>query len=357
MRTFLRAVSASLMTLLFLLGRAEYAAAQPQVNGPAGVDIFVIATKPKVRAATTGTNGRATLPADLVAPGTELQVVVARCGGQMSIVLTERGRTDPDCDNQQPGGATPGAQQQPRCSCDPTGLYIVWGRPAVINVTAGGQVRIDGGSQTGTTGGGGAIGFIADIDVARVSLSDTDTICDDFLDEFGGQTSCDVDGTGVGFSADVGVTFARFFAAKVGFLSLGEVTIDVDVPIQQGVSITADGTLGSTRGVTFVGAIRVPLGPVVVFGEGGVWRWSSSSSSQLALRVDNQVVESDSFSSDFSGVDPIFGGGVEFWFTPRLGVSGGVRVAKASGEPDNDEEGPLDESFTVVFVGLKLGWN
>ncbi len=351
MHSSARIAVGGLFIALLLVGMPDRAQAQVQVTAPSGVDIFVIAAKPKVRVATVGTDGTANVAANATAPGTELQVVIVRCAGTMSIVLIERGRTDPDCENAPAG-------EQPRCNCDPSGVFIVWGRDTAITVSQSGQVTLGGGQTTTAGGGFGDIGWIVDIDVARASQADADNNCDGLKQGLGAEgfnVACTSDGTVRAFSADVGVTFARFFAVKVGYLSLGQVTIDATAT-RPPVTFTADGHFGSARGVTVVGAVRVTAaGPVVVFVEGGVWRWSAASGSRLEVRVNNQLEASEDLAQDNSSVDPIAGAGVEYWFTPRIGVSGGVRVAWL-GAKSTGPEGDVDKRFTVLFVGLKLGW-
>ena len=97
-----------------------------------------------------------------------------------------------------------------------------------------------------------------------------------------------------------------------------------------------------------------PLGPVVPYIFGGGWRWSARSGSTVSLTVGNQT-QSETFEQDDSGVDPIFGGGVEFWFAPFAGVNAGVTTVRMTADSSNDDEGDVDERFTTFFVGLKLG--
>ena len=337
---------------LAIVGLPGHAQAQAQINAPAGIDIFAIAGAGKVRVATVGANGSAEVPATAAAVGARLEVVVQTCEGMMSVVLIQEGQTDPDCGNAPAGAGAP----QPRCTCRRSGVFLIWGSGAVVTVSPAGTVTLAG--QPGTAVGGGfPIGVIIDLDVARASIGDADAKCDDnnsLALEFDLTPNCTFDGTGGAFSADVGVLFGRFLAVKVGFLRIGENTIDAEATSST-LRLTANGRFGPVTGATFVGSGRVPLGPVVLFGEAGMWRWSGESRSTLALFSGSQQLGADTFTQENSGWDPIVGGGVELWFTPNVGISGGLRRVSLNAEATG-EEGDVDEHYTITFVGLKLGW-
>jgi hypothetical protein len=336
---------------LILIAVPSLARGQAQVNAPAGIDIFAIAGAGKVRVATVGANGSAEVPVTAAPVGARLEVVVQTCDGMMSVVLIQEGQTDPDCEDA-PAGA---GANQPRCTCRRSGVFLIWGSGDVITVSPAGAVTLA--APPVSAGGGSPIGVIIDLDVARASIGDADSKCDgnnSLALEFDLTPNCTFDGTSTAFSADVGVLFGRFLAVKVGLLRIAENTIDSEATSST-LRLTANGQFGPVTGATFVGSGRVPLGPVVLFGEAGMWRWSAESQSSLALFSGNQQLGSDTFSQENSGWDPIFGGGVELWFTPNVGISGGIRRVSLNAE-STGEEGDVDDRYTITFVGLKLGW-
>ena len=54
-------------------------------------------------------------------------------------------------------------------------------------------------------------------------------------------------------------------------------------------------------------------------------------------------------------MDPVFGGGVEIWFSPVVAISAGVKTVRMVAESEDDDEGDVGERFTALFVGLKIG--
>jgi hypothetical protein len=333
--------------LVGVMGMAAEAVAQVTVTAPPGFEVFAVISKGKVPAATVGANGTATIDFALIDAGKSVDVMIADCQGRMVMVLVEEGRRDEDCESRDQAG-------KPKCGCRRAAV-IIWGRARALTVSPSGQVTVAEGPST-TDGGGSGLGWLIDVDFGSARMNDAEKSCDEVragLQTTGLSITCAKDATIPSFSVDAGITFARFLAVKVGYLQLGEVTLEASGSSGTR-TLRQTGFFGSTRGVTFVGLLRIPLGPVVPYVEGGVWRWSAESGSTIDFTVGNQTI-TETFDQDDSGADPIFGGGVEIWFSRIVGISAGVKSVRLSAEADNDDEGDVDERFTTFFVGLKLG--
>lgn len=334
--------------LIVFLGIASAAFAQQvTVTAPPGFEIFAVIDRGKIPAATVGANGTATIDFSLIDAGKSVDVMIADCQGRMVMVLVEEGRRDEDCESRDQAG-------KPKCGCRRAAV-IIWGRARALTVTPSGQVTVDQGPST-SGGGGFPIGWLLDVDFGPARMNNANKSCDEVIEvyrEVGLNVACDKDSNVSSFSADAGITLAHFLMVKAGYLQLGQVTLEASGTTGNRTA-RQTGFFGNTRGITFTGGLRIPLGPVVPFVEGGVWRWSAESGSTTTLTIGNQTF-TDTFDQDDSGVDPIVRAGIEVWFAPFLGVSGGVTTVRMSADSSNANEGDIDERFTTFFVGLKIG--
>jgi hypothetical protein len=280
----------------------------------------------------------------------EFEVVIENGPTRRSVALVERGRTDEFCQDQAPAGSR----------CRYTGTFVTWGRLRQLTVSDAGEVTVEGARQAGSDDGDGlnwGVGWLVDADFAQAFLSDSDRICNEarrLVDDVAIALSCDDDTSVRAWSADVGVTFARFIAFKVGYLDLGRVNFDL-TGIGSDTSASVRGHFGRTRGATFSGVVRVDVGPVVPFVEAGAWRWSADATADILVTGPTPI--STSTSRHISGWNPIFGAGVEFWPTRYAGVSAGFRLIPLREDIDTAADlVTFDDSFRLMFVGLKLGW-
>lgn len=333
--------------LCALLAVAADAAAQMTITAPPGFEVFAVIDKGKVPAATVGSNGTATINFDLINAGKSVDVMISDCQGRMVMVLVEEGRRDEDCESRDQAG-------KPKCGCRRAAV-IIWGRARALTVTPAGQVTVTDGPSS-TSGGGSPVGWLLDVDFGSARMSNSDESCNEVIAVYqpiGITPVCSKDANVPFFSADGGITFARMLAVKAGYLQVGQVTLDLNGSSGNR-SVTQTGFFGPTRGVTFTGVLRIPAGPIVPFVEAGVWRWSARSGSTVNLTIAGQAAN-ESFEQEDSGVDPIFGGGLEIWFSPVVGISAGVKTVRMVAESEDDDEGDVGERFTALFVGLKIG--
>jgi len=337
----------AIVLLMLSTGVPAASAAQDlEIRGPAGLEVFVVTDRGRLPLATLEPNGRATVSLKLVAAGKELEVLIETCDGKMVAVLVERGRRDEACDDTAPFSG--------RCKCVHPGVWLTWGKLQRLTISGTGQVAIEGARERG--GAGWGVGWLIDGDVGLASLSDAGDTCDsaraDLL-SLGLVAACSSDTTVDTFGADVGVTFLRFIALKVGYLDIGRVSVRATGAAPP-TTVAIDAHFGRARGVTFVGALRVPVGRLVPFAEAGVWRWTASSSASVAVTGPDPF--STSLSASDSGWDPIVSAGAEFWLLNNLGFSAGVRFVRLEAtELAGVEDARGAERFRIVFVGLKFG--
>jgi hypothetical protein len=252
--------------------------------------------------------------------------------------------TRPDRAN--PFAVADGGRQAPGAIA-PAGTPIQEDRLAIAP-----QARSDNDDHDGMNWG---VGWLLDADVAEAFLPSSSAVCDSLSAQIGaiaGAFRCTNDTRAKAWSADLGITFVRFIAIKVGYLDLGRINFDA-AGSANGIDATATGFFGRTRGVTLEGAFRLDVGPVVPFVQAGVWGWRSEVGGSLDVIG---VPLSGSASRTATGWNPIFGAGLEFWPVRHVGFSAGVRFVKIHQHvSDVGDLVNLNDTFRVAFVGLKLG--
>jgi hypothetical protein len=315
-----------------------------EIRGPGGLQVFAVTDKGRVPLTTIGSDGRAAVPLAPIDRGKQLEVLIETCDGKMVAVLVERGRSDEACEDVPPFSG--------RCKCVRPGVFLTWGRLQRLTITGTGQVSIEGPAER--SGPGWGVGWIAGGDVGWASLSGGDSACETARRELqflGFTASCNSDTTVNAWGADFGVTVVRIVSVKVGYLDFGPVSLTASGAAPP-LSAVANAELGRTRGVTFTGGLRLPLGRFVPYAEAGVWRWSSTSRAV----IDVTGFDRTTFSDDNSGWDPVFAGGAEIWLLDNFALTAGARLARLKvNELPGVDAAAVTENFRMVFVGIRFG--
>jgi hypothetical protein len=345
----LHSIRISIVLFLFCSVTATAAAAQDfEIRGPAGLDVFFVTEKTRVPLVTVGSDGRATVPVKTIGPGKDLEVLIETCDGKMVAVLVERGRNDEACEDAPPFTG--------RCKCVRPGVFLTTGRLERLTITGTGQVAIEGTAPRSTPGWG--VGWLVSGDAGSASLSNAGAVCDMArreLQSMGLTASCDTDSTVDAWGADLGVTFLRFVQVRAGYLDIGRISV-IGSAAAPPTSAVLNAQLGRTRGVTFTGGLRFPVGPFVPFADAGIWRWSADSSTMV--EISGPAPFSTRFSENNSGWDPVYAFGADFWLLRNFGLTAGGRFVRVkANELPGVDEAPVSETFRMVFVGLKFRLN
>jgi hypothetical protein len=200
------------------------------------------------------------------------------------------------------------------------------------------------------------VGFLVDADIAQAFLADGDKLCREAEEELavlGAVTTCESETTVDAWSIDGGITVGRFIAAKVGYLDIGRASFDL-AGSSGSLAGTAAGHFGRARGATFTLIGRFDIGWFVPYAEGGMWRWTAPTGASASINTTPPFAFSDS--ADIDSWDPIWGGGAEFWFHRHFGISAGFRNIRLKTDDTVSLTGAsMDETFRLIFVGLKIG--
>jgi hypothetical protein len=118
-----------------------------------------------------------------------------------------------------------------------------------------------------------------------------------------------------------------------------------------------------SRIVTVVGKAGVPAGPVRIYGLfGGTYHRSLFQTEQTndpsTVTIDGVEVtvpgNTQTFELPTDGWGMVFGGGLEVWVSPTIGIYGEFTRAALKGNARDDREGSIDDRFTSVFAGLRV---
>jgi opacity protein-like surface antigen len=173
----------------------------------------------------------------------------------------------------------------------------------------------------------------------------------------GNVTDC----TGKNFRPAISVGAAywltRFLAAEATFVQPRSITVDGAAP---GFRFTDE---MSFHLVNVVAKVGVPLGPVRFYGNAGAnyhrgTFTSTETIDPVTLTVDDttQTIAggTQTSSRDTAGWGWLFGGGLEGWITPSIGLFGEVNYARLKGTVINSTEGGIDDRVTLIAFGLRV---
>lgn len=154
------------------------------------------------------------------------------------------------------------------------------------------------------------------------------------------------------WSAGSTKVFAGVITVSGGYLDIGRATLEV-VGTGPGSVVAIDGEFGRTRGVTVTAGLRRRFGRAAAFADAGLWRWAATTTARTRVNLGGVSSTSVEVDED-SGWDRVVRAGVEVWLASRVALDGGLRFAWAQ-SGSADDLGGVDERFTILFVGLKLG--
>jgi hypothetical protein len=157
------------------------------------------------------------------------------------------------------------------------------------------------------------------------------------------------------FAAELWLT--RNLAAQVGYVRPADVTASGG-----GDTYSFDSRV-TLRMLTVAGKAGVALGPVRLYGLGGVNRHEATITTtetvnDVSVTVNNvtQTVKggTQSFAQQTRGWSWLAGGGVEAWSNKWIAIYGELNVAKITGAPVGGGEGGIDDRMTFATVGLRF---
>lgn len=212
--------------------------------------------------------------------------------------------------------------------------------------------------------------WLIDISYNTAARLGADSDCDELQAQArstGGTVSCAADSRVPAWSASGGLMFFDRVGFKIGYLDYGDIALHaaggnttMSGPSGQdgrtsviSTTFSYDAEFGHARGVTIVGVARAPIGRVVPFVEGGLWRWwvREVERSQFALTINGRPLDSAALSDNqrMASWDPMLSGGAEIWLTKMVAVNGGVRFVRLRTANQN-----VDERFAGIFFGLRI---
>jgi len=330
-----------------VIAAARIAAAQTVIvrNAPPGAPIELVFNADRVATATADATGTATLSASMIGgvAGGEagVHVSVDTCGQQRRVVLAEAGL--------QAAAAQVGClratvrdlfslQRMTTFVVDVTGeTPLVWisqgpaPRQWLGDVTEDSSGRSWAAAPVGVilSGGGGGASFANAV-----------------AQSCGDAATCTGSSLRVGATAGITYWFARSFAVDIGFLRPARVATS-----GSGTSFTFDGAL-DTRVVTIDGKAGRQIGPVRLYGLGGVNHLSALSTTVQTVTVGGSGTETFAFKAD--GWGWMFGGGIEWWILPRVGFYLEGNELKLKGTAVDNGQGSIDDTLIYATAGVRV---
>jgi hypothetical protein len=310
-------------------------------NAPAAATVEVIVNGVQTGAGTVGADGNASVPftlaKDAAPPEMDANVFVDACGPVRRVVLMERGRppapADAACDRREIAGVfwvrPVNTLVIDLGGANPT-LLLVRGRYTPPVPTAEGEEASAGPRRRAPAGfvlfGGGGLTQFRDA---------TNIAC-------GNVSNC-ADSSGIGYSFGAGYWITRYIGAEVTYLNPKTLTIDGG-----GDTFTFTNTLNANM-TTIAGLLALPLGPVRLYGKGGVNYHQATSDTSQTIGDATQT-----FQVDTSGWSWVAGGGGEAWLTQKFALYGEVGRARVKGEAEVGGSGSLDDRLGYVLFGARI---
>lgn len=350
----------ALAAALLVTAGAGLATAQTVIvrNAPVGSTVELALNATAIGSTTVARDGNATLPVNLTAhlkkSETDLNIFVDVCGAARRVVLAERAM----------------APIAPRAGCDRRevpGLFVVRGTTTLVVDVAGDKPAVwlsqgpapkqwlsderpEAASSernwrplpTGLVvfGGGGLAPFSGPV-----------------AEACGTVTDCSGKESRPTYHAGAGVWLTRFLGAEASYAKPSEITVT-----GTGSNFTFDNAL-DVRLLTIVGKVGIPVGPVRIYGLGGMNYHRATNS--MTETIDDRTVTVDQVEQTINGGAQtsnlrtvgwgwIFGGGLEGWLTPRFALYGEVGRAQVKGKTRDTGEGAIDARATLLSGGIRI---
>jgi hypothetical protein len=159
----------------------------------------------------------------------------------------------------------------------------------------------------------------------------------------GNVTPCGGHDSGLGYTAGATYWFGRFVAAEASYLKPGKVTAN-----GSGEGHSFDSSL-DVKVLTIAGKVGVPIGPVKLYGLGGL-------NYHEALSKTTQTIDGASQTREFQtqGWGTLFGGGLDVWIASRIGLYFEGGFAQVQGKPVAGSELEIDDTMKYAVVGIRV---
>lgn len=348
-----------LATACYVMLAAGAAAAQTVIvtGAPSQSTVELALNANVVQKATAGDDRTATLTMNLSEvrgrPETDVHVFVDSCVGRYLVALVE-----PPL---QPPAATEGCDRR-----ELVGLFLIRGTTSMVVYVgeATPAVRVKQGRVPNTWLQPGAQALAAapsePIAPAGLVLSGGGgwaVFGSPTAAECGSVSDCSGKESPLTYTASATFWFTQILGAEVSYVKPGKVTAS-----GSGNGFAFDTGI-ETDVVTIVGKVGIPARIVRVYGFGGATHhWATTTTTERiadqTVTVDDQEVVlpggTQVFTLNTKGWSWLFGGGAEFWVSPRFALYGDLTYLKLKGDDADGGEGSFDDRAILLMMGAKF---
>jgi hypothetical protein len=155
-------------------------------------------------------------------------------------------------------------------------------------------------------------------------------------------TVCTANDSGLAYTAGVTYWITRFLGVEGTYLKPKKMTA------QGGNTFTFDSTLDADVW-TIGGIVGAPIGPVRLYGKGGVNYHQATSTTNQTINNATQT-----FAFQTKGFGWLFGGGAEGWITSRVAIFGELGLAKLRGDAEGGGEALIDDRLRLLLGGVRV---
>ncbi len=327
------------------LSAASLAAAQTILvrNAPPGTAIDVVLNATPTGSGVADAAGVATVPGKMKETigkaEIDANVFVDECLTRRRVVIVEIG----------------GAIAAPEADCrrqQISGLY--WVRPIntiVVNLagTVPSLLLIKGsygipppgtedanGESTARTWRQAPKGFVLSGGSGRSSFRDAQKIACGTVSPCGGHEG------GVGFSGGATLWIARFLGVEGTYVKPKAMTASGGDTFKFDTKLDADVW-------TLAGLAAAPIGPVRIYGKGGMNYHQATSTTKETIGAASQ-----SFGYRTKGFGWLFGAGLEAWVTSRVALFGEANIARIKGKSDGGGAPLIDDRLRLFTGGIRV---
>jgi hypothetical protein len=159
----------------------------------------------------------------------------------------------------------------------------------------------------------------------------------------GNVTPCGGHDSGLGYTAGAAYWFGRFIGAEASYAKPGKVTAN-----GSGATYNFDSSL-DVQMLTIVGKGGVPIGPVKLYGLGGLTYHEATSSTKQTIDGASQTIEYQT-----QGWGLVFGGGLDAWIASRVALYAEAGFADVKGKPVAGGDLQIDDTLKFILVGVRL---